>query len=436
MDIATVIISIGILIFLAHFFGWLFSFVRIPDVLMLMIIGILLGPLLGIISPDFLGEAGNVLIMLILVMILFEGAIKLKLSSLRKAAFGTITLGISSFFFTMIGVGLLLSQFTGLFLIPSFLIGAIVGSNSTALVIPLIEKLNIKEESRTTLFLESGLSDIFSIVFALALITSMEVGVFQVEVVFGDIVLNLLMATLLGIFFAFAWSLLLNKIHNIQNSIFATPAFVFIVFGITESLGYGGLISVIAFGVVLGNIPALTSSLKENYNFLYNIFRPKPLSQREISFFAEMVFIIKIFFFLFIGISLNLEEGSLLLLGLLLTLFIFVTRYLAVIFSVPRSVPKFDASIMSVTAPRGLAPAILALIPIQRGLEGGEIIQDITYAVIFFSILLTSFLIFLLYNTGIRKIYESFLSGFTKNPQEGTKEYPEEGEKEKKTPLT
>ncbi len=432
MEIATIIIAIGVLIFLAHFFGWLFSFVRIPDVLMLMAIGILLGPVLGVVSPDFFGRAGDAIIMIILVMILFEGAIKLKFSHLKKAMLGTITLGISSFLLTTAGVGLLLSQLVNFPLVPSFLIGAILGSNSTALVIPFIEKLRIKEESRTTLFLESSLSDVFSIVLTLALIASMELGVFQMETVVLDITANLALATMLGAFFAFVWSLVLNKIHNIQNSVFATPAFVFIVFGITEILGYSGLVSVIAFGIVLGNIPFLLSSLRENYGTLYDMFRPKPLSSRELSFFSEMVFIIKVFFFLFIGISLNFEDTSILLLALFLGILIFLLRLIAVLFSIPRSTPKFDASIMSVTAPRGLAPAVLALIPIQKGLEGGELIQDITYAVIFFSIFFTSLLIFLLYNTRTRKVYELLLPNFADNPRNNTKEYPG---KEKEIPA-
>ncbi len=429
MDIPAIIVAIGFLIFLAHFFGWLFSFVRIPDVLMLMGVGILLGPVTRLIPPDFLGDAGNVLVMLILVLILFEGSIKLKLANLKKSAFGTIALGTLSFFFTMIGIGLLLSQVANFEVIPSFLIGAILGSNSTAIVIPLIEKLKIKEESHATLVLESGFSDVFSIVLTLALIASMEIGSFQISTVVLDISSNLIISSIIGISFAFAWSILLNKIHNIQNSVFATPAFVFVVFGVTELFGFSGLVSVIAFGILLGNIPFLVSYLREYNEFFYKMLRPKPLSVRELSFFSEMIFIIKIFFFIFIGISLNFTNTPILMLGLLLSVFILVLRLLAVQISIPKTIPTFDASIMAITVPRGLAPAVLALIPLQRGLEGGELIQDITYAVIFFSIFLTSVFIFLLYNTNTRKIYAYFLPGFSKDPE--TPDYPSDNENNK-----
>jgi potassium/hydrogen antiporter len=426
MEMAISIIFIGLLVFLAYFFAWLFGFLRIPDVLMLISIGILIGPILNLVHPTFLGEAGNIIIMLILVMILFEGATKLKVQSLKKAILGTLSLSLISFLLTMTGVGILLWKFTNLPLISFFLIGAIVGGNAADVVVPLIEKIKIKEESKTTLFLESGLTDVLSIVFTLAFVASFEIGELYIDSVVFNIVKNLLMAFTIGGIFALIWSLFLNKIHEIKNSSFATLAFVFIVYGITESLGFSGLISVIIFGIVLGNIPSMISSLKEKHKFFYAVFHPQPLSGKETSFFSEIVFLIKIFFFVFIGTSLNFENFYILVLGLLLTVFIFVIRIPAVLFSLPKITPKFDASIFSVTVPRGLAAAVLALIPLQRGIEGGQLIQDITYSVVFFSISLTSVMIFLVYNTKVRKLYEFIFANFSSNPKDGSLEYPNE----------
>ena len=392
--------------------------------LLLMCIGLLLGPLLGIVPPDFLGEAGNTIVMLILVMILFEGATKLRLQYLQKAILGTLSLTLISFLLTTLGVGFLLWKFLPLDAVLSFLIGAIIGGNATAVVVPLIEKIKIKEEAKTTLFLESGLSDVLSIVLTLGLIASLEAGVFHIDSVVFNIIIMSVMAVIIGGISALFWSFFLNKVHNVHNSAFATPAFVFIVYGITELLGYSGLVSIIVFGIILGNIPTLVSAAKEKHTFLYAMFHPQPLSSRELSFFCEIVFLIKIFFFIFIGISLNFNDLSLILLGLLLALFIFTIRIPAILLSLPKSTPKFDASIITVTLPRGLAAGVLALIPLQRGLENGQIVQDIAYAVIFFSVLLTSLLIFLIYNTKIRKLYEHLFHEFAENPKEGSPEYP------------
>lgn len=426
MEIAVSIIFIGLLVFLAYFFAWLFSFLRIPDVLMLISIGILVGPILDLFHPTFLGEAGNIIVMLILVMILFEGATKLKVQSLKKSILGTLSLSLISFLLTMVGIGFILWKLAGLPIISSFLVGAIVGGNAAAVVVPLIEKIKIKDESKTTLFLESGLTDVLSIVFTFAFVASFEIGELYIDSVVFNIARNLLMAIMIGGFFALIWSLVLNRIHEIKNSSFSTLAFVFIVYGITESLGFSGLISIIVFGIVLGNVPLMISSLKKRHKFFYAIFHPQPLSGKETSFFSEIVFLIKIFFFVFIGTSLNFQNFPVLILGFFLTIFIFAIRIPAVFLSLPRTTPRFDASIFSVTVPRGLAAAVLALIPLQKGLEGGQLIQDITYSVVFFSIFLTSLMIFLVYNRKVRKLYELIFACFSPNPKDGSLEYPHE----------
>ena len=43
--------------------------------------------------------------------------------------------------------------------------------------------------------------------------------------------------------------------------------------------------------------------------------------------------------------------------------------------------------------PKGLAAAVLANLPVQYNLPGGEMIRDLTYSVILTSIILTSILI-------------------------------------------
>ncbi|MDX1700920.1 MAG: hypothetical protein R3250_09900, partial [Melioribacteraceae bacterium] len=53
-----------------------------------------------------------------------------------------------------------------------------------------------------------------------------------------------------------------------------------------------------------------------------------------------------------------------------------------------------DMSIMSIMTPKGLVPAILASLPLQLGLLGGDVIQDLSYAVVLFSIMVCALLVF------------------------------------------
>jgi NhaP-type Na+/H+ or K+/H+ antiporter len=52
-----------------------------------------------------------------------------------------------------------------------------------------------------------------------------------------------------------------------------------------------------------------------------------------------------------------------------------------------------DMMFMSTMSPKGLAAAVLATIPLQQGIAGGELIKNIVFSIILFSIIFTSLLI-------------------------------------------
>jgi NhaP-type Na+/H+ or K+/H+ antiporter len=73
---------------------------------------------------------------------------------------------------------------------------------------------------------------------------------------------------------------------------------------------------------------------------------------------------------------------------------------------------------MAVMAPRGLAAAVLASLPLQQGIAGGDLIQNSTYAVVLFSILFTSVLVFLQDKTFVGAIYRWMFKGFADDAPE------------------
>ena len=84
-QIGLTIAIIGLLIFTAHLFSEIFSRKRIPDVLFLIIIGLLIGPVFHWLSPDSLGNAGSLFSGITLVTILFESGTQLRFSALKDS---------------------------------------------------------------------------------------------------------------------------------------------------------------------------------------------------------------------------------------------------------------------------------------------------------------------------------------------------------------
>lgn len=388
MDTALAVLVIGVIIFVSHWFSGIFERYGIPDVLLLMMIGLLVGPVLGVVSPADFGVTAPMFTSLTLVFILFEGGLGLKLKDLREAIGGSASITTVNFFVTMLVVGGLGYFMFRLDLPVALTLGAILGGTSSAVVIPMVRQIQLTEESRTILILESAISDVLCIVFAIALMDASLSGEVKVGQIIGKILSSFIIASILGIIGAFVWAILLNRIRTIKNSIFTTPAFVFVVYGVAEQLGYSGAIAALLFGITLANIEQFS------FAFLKRYIEQKPISlnQTERIFMSEVVFLFKSMFFIYIGISMEFGNPMDLLLSLLLTAVIFALRIPVAGASTGKHIPLADKSIMAIMVPKGLAAAVLASLPAQMGIPGGERIRSVTYAVVLFSIIFTSVL--------------------------------------------
>ena len=410
-NIALVIAVVGGLIFLAHLFLHIFNRTRVPDVLLLIVVGIILGPASNLVPTESFGLVGPIFVTITLVVILFEGGIALKLSALKSALSKAVKLAVTSFFLTMIVVGVTAHLLLSLEWIPSLIIGSIAASTSEAIIIPLINQLKTSEKMHALLSVESSINDVLSVAVTLALIGAYQLGDINVGIITGDLIASFLVAIVFGFGGAFLWSLILRRIHTMKNAMFTTVAIVFALFGLVETLGFSGAIAALAFGITIGNIesiklPKLGKPLAGN---------PVGLSETEKAFFTEASFLLKTFFFIYLGISLQFSSTGIILIGILITFIAFALRIPAVKIAVGRSVSTKEAALMSVMIPKGLAAAVLASIPAQAGISGGELIRDVTYMVILISIVATSVMIPLLERTRVADFYESIVSGNMRN---------------------
>jgi NhaP-type Na+/H+ or K+/H+ antiporter len=119
----------------------------------------------------------------------------------------------------------------------------------------------------------------------------------------------------------------------------------------------------------------------------------------EKTLFSEIIFLVKTFFFVYLGISIKFGQIYFMSIGLVLTIIIYAFRLLLVKYLASTETTQREAALVSFIIPKGLAAAVLAEIPIHMDLnkQSHELfldVQSIVYAVIFFSILLTAILIY------------------------------------------
>jgi NhaP-type Na+/H+ or K+/H+ antiporter len=410
METAIFITVVGMLVFLAHLFSGLFQATRIPDVLPLVLIGVVIGPVAGLISPGDFGRIGQIFTTVALVIILFEGGLGLKFATLRASLGRGMLLTVLNLLGTMVVTTVLSFTLLRLTLLDGLLLGAILGGTSSAVVIPMINKLRITTRARTTLLLESAISDVLCIVLALALIKAAALQRYELALMARQIGLSFLVAAVIGGMASLAWSYLLQRARKLDNSIFLTPAFVFVVFGVTELSGFSGAIAALVFGLILGNV----QDMRWRVAFIQRLAEVKRehLNETEKLFLCEIVFLLKTFFFVYLGLSIRLTHEWLILLGLVMTFGLYVIRLFVVRLAVSRITPRYDATIASIMIPKGLAAAALASLPLQAGMASGAAIQDAVYAVVLFSIIGTAALAFAAERNLLRWPYNTLFAGY------------------------
>ena len=410
-QIGLTIAIIGLLIFTAHLFSEIFSRKRIPDVLFLIIIGLLIGPVFHWISPESLGNAGSLFSGITLVTILFESGTQLRFSALKDSFGGALKLTAFNFIFSAVAVWLVC--WLGLKLDPviSMMLGCILGGTASAVVIPIVRQMRMSEKPAIMLILEAAIGNVFSIVLALALLQAIKSHHVEFGAILGDIFSSFILASVMGLFGAIFWALILDQVRNIKYSILTTPAFVFIIYGLNEWMGFSGAIAALAFGIGMANIDAIYNTWLKK--FIKKV--PVNLNETERSLFSELVLLLKTFFFIYVGISIQLKQWQPFVIGLGISLILFIIRIPAVRFAISKKddIPEKEVVFMSALNPKGLTAAVLATQAIIYipDTEIAMFVRNIVFSVILSSIVINSILIPVIdKERGLYRLYLRLLS--------------------------
>ena len=391
--VGLIIAIIGLLIFAAHLFSAIFSKRRIPDVLFLIMIGLVIGPLTHLVKAEKLTLLGSLLSAVTLVLILFESGIQLGFKTLKDSFKPSLKLTAMNFIFSAISVWLLGWLVLKIDPIISLMLGCVLGGTASAVVIPTVRQLRMSQKSATILILEAAIGNVFSIVLALALLEAIKSQHVEFGMIFGTIFSSFILATVIGLAGAIFWALILDKVRNIKYSVLTTPAFVFIIYGINEWMGYSGAIAALAFGIGMANIDGIYDSL------LKKVIKKRPanLNDTERALFSELVLLLKTFFFVYVGMSIQLTYWQPIVIGLGLTLVLYTLRIPVVRFAISKKdrIPDKEQMYMSAIDPKGLTAAVLATQAVSYipDMELGLFIKNVVFSVILCSIVINSILI-------------------------------------------
>ena len=382
MDIPYLFAGIGIIILLGFLGSLLFERTKIPDILILIFIALFLGPILlsfdyEVIPRATLDAIAPIFSALALVIILFDGGLNLNLEKTMQKFGGALIHTSIAFIGTMFITAMVCFYFLNMDVVVGLLFGCILGGVSSAVVIPIMASANVKEDTKVLLTLESVLTDVLCIVAALILIEILIGG----NIDTGDMIQQLLTSFVLAAFIAFLfgvfWLWVLTRLEGKPFSFMITIAALLVLYAMTEFIHVSGAIAALVFGLVLSNKDEIARILKIKGSFVFD--------EHIKQFHSEVSFLIRTFFFVYLGITFvfTIDSGSfnnlpgflpvwlvdeplyifMLLMGILF-LGMFIMRYIAATVTVymePES--KEDKSYMYAMIPRGLAAAVLAQLP-------------------------------------------------------------------------
>lgn len=357
MDTLDILFVLPLLIIFSYLFDAFARKTKFPSVILLMLTGILVRFFISFSSYDnfaFLDNLIPVLGTIGLILIVLEGAIELEIN---REKLPLILKGfLAAFFILVANIVVLQWMFQQLFQMqgPSAVLFAIpLAIISSAVAIPSASGLLNQE--REFVVYESTFSDILGIMifnYALRQFNSKQdlLGA-EPLISLGLQILGVVVISLLITYILFR---LMQQIeHHVK--FFLILALLILVYAFGKLLHLPALVTIFIFGIFLSNVKSLLPKFLRNYLDL-------EATEKEIHEFhiltAESTFIVRTFFFLFFGFSIQINDftsSTPLVFGLLIFLLMFALRY--VYFTI--SSLKLKPGPLVYMSPRGLISILL-----------------------------------------------------------------------------
>jgi len=352
----------------------------IPDILLLMVLGIIIGPVLGIIQPEAVLEIVPYFAAVALIIIMFDGGLNLHIGKVLKTAHFAIILVIVGFALSVGIVAGLAHYGLGWEWIDSILLGTIVGGSSSIIVFGLVQKIRISDDAKSMLSFESALTDIFAVIIAFVLFEAALSGEFSLDLLGVTIGKAILVGLVLGFGVGIPWMFVISKLKNAQHSYMLTIGMVFLLFFLATSFGESGALTALVFGLMLGKKTYFSRLLKVKF----------PEDTIDNSLHNQVTFLVRAFFFVFVGLLASFAQLEYVIFGIIAAIGIYIGRIIITKSVLVRGFSKLDKKVTSVMIPRGLAAAVLATFPLSMGLPNAEAYPQIIFFVIFTSVLITT----------------------------------------------
>jgi cell volume regulation protein A len=369
------------------FSGVLARLLRIPDVVVFLLVGMLLGS--G--GLDWINiKTDSTINQLILIFgssyILFDGGASIRLKVLKQVWITIVVISTVGVLITAAITGVAAYYFLGVAPIVALLLGTVIASTDPATLVPVFKQIRIKDRVAQTVMSESAFNDAMG---AILTFTVLGVAMGAGEFSFGDALIDLFKQALLGIViggvlgYLAAFFIAHEKFGFLAE--FAPVVTLMTVIGAymgADGLHASGFMAVFVFGIMMGNQESLGFKLTQHEDNLLE------------DYVMTTAFIMRMFIFILLGtqVDFGLINQYLFSGVAVVVVFMLVARPITVFLcALPDRRAKWsfkEMLFMCWTRETGVIPGALAGMLVGMKAPGAQIIASVTFVAILMTILI------------------------------------------------
>lgn len=382
-----VLLMFGIILAVGTFSGFIARLLRIPDVVVFLLIGMLLGPsVLGWVNIKADSSINQFVLIFGSSYILFDGGASIKLKVLKEVWITLLVIATIGVLITAVITGVAAYCFLGLAPVVALLLGAVIASTDPATLVPVFKQIRIKERVAQTVMSESAFNDAMGAILTFAVLSvAMGAGEFSMSHALLDLLKQSLLGIIIGASLGYLAAIFISHEKFGFLAEFAPVVTLMAVIGAymsADGLQSSGFMAVFVFGIMLGNQESLGFKLTQSENHLLE------------NYVMTTAFIMRMFIFLLLGTQVDFAlMNQYLWSGVaVVVVFMLVARPVTVFLcALPDRRAKWsfkEMLFMCWTRETGVIPGALAGMLVGMQAPGADIIASVTFIAILMTILI------------------------------------------------
>jgi cell volume regulation protein A len=377
----------GIILAIGTITGFVAQKIRIPDVALFLIVGMLIGPAsLGLIDIKADSALNQVILLFGASYILFDGGASLRFDVLKQVWITIVVIATVGVVITAAVTGIAAYFVLGVPLIVALLLGATLASTDPATLVPIFRQVQIRDRVAQTVMSESAFNDAMGAIVTFGVLAvAMGTGEFSLMSSLLDLLKQSIIGIIAGGTLGYLASMLIAHERWAFLKEYAPVVTLVAVIGAyfaADGLQASGFMAVFVFGIVVGN--------KDSFGLKMEAGEQRKLEE----YVSTTAFIMRLFIFILLGAQVDFGLMGQNLVGgiFVVTIFMLVARPLTVFMcALPdrRARWSFNEMVfMCWTRETGVIPAALAGLLLGMKAPGAQIIASVTFIAILMTILI------------------------------------------------